>query len=355
MKITLKISALLLTLILLISCRSEDREILRPSEENSLKANTNAAALVLNTSLNDGSYDNIIDRANCFSIKTPFTVVINGVEITVLNEESLDTAEDILDEFDDDTDNIEIQFPITIIQSDFTQIIVTDATQFESLVDSCPGENETDDDIECVDFQYPIIGTLFNNNNDLIGEITINNDSDLYNFVEDLDVDIFVSLDFPITLILSNQTEVVVTTIQQLESVIEDAKDDCDEDDDYDYNDDDCNNCTTTQLSDILSGCNNWIVDKLERNDDDLEDNYAGFIFNFSIDGSILVTNGMDSYNGTWESNGSGNSISVAINITGLTDFNAIWFLHEIQQETSETNVDLRIGDDRLRFESNCQ
>ena len=108
-------------------------------------------------------------------------------------------------------------------------------------------------------------------------------------------------------------------------------------------------------MSDILTGCSNWIVDKLERNDNNLEDDYTGYIFNFGMDGSVVAANGTETYNGTWESNGTGNSISVTINITSLTDFNAIWFLHEIQQETFETNVDLRIGDDRLGFESSCQ
>jgi hypothetical protein len=42
------------------------------------------------------------------------------------------------------------------------------------------------------------------------------------------------------------------------------------------------------------------------------------------------------------------------INIPGLADFNDSWLLHEIEFNDNEQQVDLRMGDDRLRFESEC-
>ncbi|MGB5226616.1 MAG: hypothetical protein WBN55_00030, partial [Eudoraea sp.] len=54
------------------------------------------------------------------------------------------------------------------------------------------------------------------------------------------------------------------------------------------------------------------------------------------------------------ESAGSGESISVEINIPNLPDFNDTWNLHEIEQHDDENQVDMRLGDDRLRFESDC-
>ncbi|MBQ0734532.1 hypothetical protein [Aquimarina celericrescens] len=355
MKNILKFTALLMTITLvLFSCRSEDEDVLRPSEQDALKANTNVANLIQNTSMKDGSFDNIIDRANCFTIKTPFTVSVNGVELTVNNEEGLETAEDILDEFDDDQDIIEIQFPIVIIQEDFTEITIDDLSSFDDLASTCPDENEEDDDIECIDFQYPITATLFNNNNDVINDISINNDEELYEFIDDLDDDLTVSIDFPITLILSDQSEVTVNSIQQLEAVIEDAEDDCDEDDDYDYNDDDCDTCTTEQLTDFLTNCSDWKVDTLERNNQYLEDLYTEYTFNFSANGTIAVENGTDSFSGTWESTGTGNDITVTINIEGLDDFNGSWTLHEIYEKNSEFEVELDMGEDELEFESNC-
>ncbi len=118
---------------------------------------------------------------------------------------------------------------------------------------------------------------------------------------------------------------------------------------------DDCNNCTISQLTDVLTACTDWYVDKLELNDSDFEDSFNGFNFNFSSDGTISVSSNGNSYSGTWTASGSGNNIKVVLTITDLSDLEATWTLHEIELENGESKVDLRIGgDDRLRFKNNC-
>ena len=118
---------------------------------------------------------------------------------------------------------------------------------------------------------------------------------------------------------------------------------------------DDCTNCTTAQLTDILSTCSDWYVDKLERNDEDLEENFSGFQFNFNADGSITAENATNVYSGSWESSGNGNNISVIITITGVSEIEEVWTLHEIELQNGESKVDLRNSNgDRLRFKNNC-
>jgi len=356
MKKTPKLLSVLLILlsILIVSCRQEENELIEANPEETLKANSNVANLLLRTSMNDGSDDNIIDNASCISIDLPVTVNVNGLEIIVDSEEDFDTIEDIFDEFDDDDDDLEILFPITIVLNDFTPVTINSFDEFEDFTDDCEGENEEDDDIECADIQYPISATIFDTNNELVGTLNITDDEELYNFIDDLeDVDI-VNVGFPIVVILADGTEVEAFNLNQLEDILDDAKDDCDEDDDNDFDDDDCENCSTDQLADVLTGCDNWMVDKLERNDNDLEDSYIGYQFNFNADGTLTATFNNESYPGTWESAGSGENISVEINIPNLPDFNSTWNLHEIEQEDDESEVDMRLGDDRLRFESDC-
>ena len=43
--------------------------------------------------INDGSVDNILDRANCFTIKYPVTVNANSEDVTVNNEAELNDVE----------------------------------------------------------------------------------------------------------------------------------------------------------------------------------------------------------------------------------------------------------------------
>ncbi|WP_370091281.1 hypothetical protein [Winogradskyella sp.] len=337
------------------SCRTEDDLAIDPPTEETIKANSTIANLMANVAINDGSLDNIIDNASCLSVQLPVTVTVNNIEITINDEDGYQDIEDIIDLFDDDIDSVVISYPITVILTDYSTVVVNSDSELAALTANCVGENEDDDDIECIDFQYPITASVFDENNDLINTITINNDNDMYDFIDDLDEFAAVTINFPITVIFADGSTQTINFIQELEDAIEAADDTCDEDDDNDFDDDDCDNCTTNDLETVFADCSEWTVDKLERNDNDLEDNYVGYIFEFNSDGTILVTQGSNTFNGTWEASGSGNNISVVINITGLPDFNDTWNLHEIEQDDDEVDVDLRLGDDRLRFESDCQ
>jgi hypothetical protein len=138
-------------------------------------------------------------------------------------------------------------------------------------------------------------------------------------------------------------------------SIDDDSNDDSNHDSSDDSNDDDCNSCTISQLTDVLTACSNWFVEKLERNDNNLEDNYNGYDFNFEADGSVTAISGSNTYPGTWEANGNGNNIQVVLTITDLMDIEDTWTLHEIELSNGESQVDLRIdGNDRLRFRNNC-
>ena len=356
MKISYYTSFLVLTLALtLFSCRTEDDVTIDPPIDETITANSTVADLISRTTANDGSFDNIIDQASCLSIQLPVTVVVNGLEIVINDDDGYEEVEDILDLFDDDIDTVVISYPITVIFADFTTQVINSDEELATLAANCGDENEDDDDIECIDFQYPITASVFDQNNELIQTITINNDNDMYDFIDDLDDFAVVTISFPITVIFADGSTQTINTIQELEDAIEAADDSCDEDDDNDYDDDDCDSCSTDTLTALFDSCTYWTVDKLERNDEDLEDNYENYTFTFNLDGTIDVVDGGNSFTGTWTASGTANDIDFEINITGLNDFNDIWNLHEIEQESDEAEFDLRLGDDRLKFESDCE
>ena len=209
---------------------------------------------------------------------------------------------------------------------------------------------------ECLDFQYPINVSIFDTASEQTTIITIYSDYEMHDFINDLDNDDFANFSYPITLILFDDSEVIVESLEALEDLIESVEDQCDEDDDYDYNDDDCVGCDQQQVLDALTNCIDWSVDKLRRNDIKLEDNYSDYIFNFLTNGTISIQEGANTFNGTWSSSGSGNDIKVIIDLPVLPDFNDTWDLHNINEVhgSSGSKVDLRKGRDRLRFESEC-
>jgi len=347
-------TAVLSLVLVMTSCRKEETEIIDPQQGQVIGVNATVTQLMQNTSANDGSYDNIIDGANCFDIQLPFTVVANNIEVTIQTENDIDQVEDIFDQSNNDTDTLVINFPITIILSDYSTVVINSQEELNAAAFQCPGENEVDDDIECIDFQYPLTALIYNEDEELIDSVVINSDEELYDFLDDLDGDVIVTFDFPITVILWDGTTLQINNFDDLEDVIEEVADACDEDDDNDPNDDDCEDCDTEEVADFITDCPIWTVDKLERDDEDLEDQYQGYDFEFLEDGSIIVTSDSDTFEGSWSLDGDGNNITMEIDIDGLDDFNDAWNLHEIEDEDGELKFDLRLGDDRLRFESDC-
>jgi len=355
MKVLIRALVFFLFVLILSSCRDESTIDIFNTNASGITTSSTLADLIEQTSSNDGSIDNIIDNANCFSIKLPVTVIVNRSEIIVENEDDYGTIESIFNEFNNDIDTLIIVFPVTIIMSDFTEILINNQDELDKFSIECNGENEADDDIECLDFQYPINVSIFDTASEQTTIITIYSDYEMHDFINELDNDDFANFSYPITLILFDDSEVIVESLEALEALIESVEDQCDEDDDYDYSDDDCVGCTPTQLFDILTNCSDWTVDKLERDDNDLDDLYIGYTFNFLSNGTIEVQNGASLFSGTWSRTGIGNSIKILINIPTLSDFNLNWDLHEIQESSSNKKVDLRKGGQhRLRFESGC-
>src|SRR5690606_9187954 len=93
---------LCLFLLVFSGCRKEETELIEPPEDETLALGTAVVNSIKMMVSNDGSTDNIIDKANCLKIKFPIAVLANAVEIEVANEAGYEAIEDVFDEFDDD-------------------------------------------------------------------------------------------------------------------------------------------------------------------------------------------------------------------------------------------------------------
>ena len=341
----------LLFLMIFTSCQDEVTEITDPNTEETLVANSNLANLMRFTSINDGSIDNIIDFANCLEVVLPVTVIVNDITITITSFEDLDLIEAIFDEFEDDINDIEIVFPITIISGDYTVIEIENQEALEDLIEGCHGEDEDDDDIECIDFQYPITISIFNTDFDIIETVTINNDEALYHFIDDLDGGVLASINYPITMILSDGSTLEVENNTELEAAINAAEDDCDEDDDYDWDDDDIEECdlNLAGLEEVLLECN--IVANF-YDESDLDENYLDF-----NTGGELIVNGTPAVTevGTWDLSESASGYVLTIN--GLFTFdllNGEWLLEGCDGNDIVFSQDTGSGIITMELEQDC-
>lgn len=330
------------------SCQEEFEEVGGDEQQETIAANSSTALLIEKTSSNDGSFDNIVDGASCFAIEFPYTVEVNGIEITIDSREDLHQIEEIFDEVEIDDDILDIIFPITITLADFTEIVIENKEQLRELADECL-EGGDDDDIECIDFVYPITMFTFNVDNQVTGEVVIESDKELRRFFAGLEDNDLVSIGFPITLKKYDGTEVVVDSNAELAQALEAAKDECDEDDDDDYNDDDF---TKERLDAYLIECP-WVVREVLRFGTYQTDQYFENVLNFMEDGQVtLVMDGDIAVPGTWTTSLTDDGVLLSLTFEQLADFTLEWIVYEIDERV----IKLYAGDgDKIILKQYCE
>ena len=309
------------------SCQEEFEEVNTSNTTGaSFKAASETAVLIGNTSSLDGSFDNIVDGSSCFALNFPYTVNVNGLDITIDSRLDLELIEDVFDEFEDDIDVLDIIFPITITLSDFSEIVINTKEELAELVRDCV-EGGDDDDIECIDFVYPITLYTFDLNNIQTGTVDVASDRQLRRFFDELEDDDIVSIDYPVTLVKFDGTEMQVNNNEELAMALRMAKDSCDEDDDDDYNDDDF---SVERLASLLPECP-WVVLTVERDGTDQSGQYEAFLFIFDANGGVQVKDrGGNTINGQWSLRMGDHGVLLTLAFDTLVDFNLEWKVCEV-------------------------
>ncbi len=329
----------MMALALLTACQEEKIEIKLPPTGTTITSATPVTGLISSVSKSDGSVDNILDKASCIALVFPVTIKTNGQTITVNSLDDLDEIEDLFDDSGDD--DVEFDFPIKVILADHTEITINNEDDFEDLVNDC----EEDDDIECIDFKYPIEFNTYDTNNQVAGNVTINNDEALFNFIKQLKKEEFVGLKFPVTLIQSNGSELVVTNFEELEDAIEDAEDDCDEDDDNDYNDDDVDDSNFVTV--LINGP--WKVDSFIDDGSNRTSELTGYAFTFGSGKSVEAVKTTTTIPGVWDTDGDGGELELLISMSGNDPFDDISEDWTVKEFTS-TMIRLEKDDDDDRI-----
>lgn len=307
-------------------------------DEETMMADSEAATLMTQMVSNDGSYDNIVDGSSCFDIRFPYTVNVNGLDITINSKDDLHLIEEIFDALDEDDDILDIIFPVTIIMADYSEITITGIEDLREHAKDCI-EGGGDDDIECIDVIYPVTFFTYNRDQQRTGSVELESDMQMRRFFAGLDESDIISLQFPVMFELYDGTKETVNNIQELRATIARAKEACDEDDDNDHNDDDF---TKERLDNLLAECP-WLVTELKRFDINSTDQYVHYLMTFSEDGAVAVKDreGNVLY-GEWMTRVSDYRVLLKLEFDVLVDFNLEWFVYEIKKD----KIKLFSGDD---------
>lgn len=340
-------AALVIFVLGLSSCQEEYEEVGEYNEEQTISANSTTADLIKNTSSKDGSYDNIVDGASCFAVQFPYTVNVNGVEINIDSKEDLELIEDIFDELDNDDDILDIVFPITITLSDYSKITIENKDQLVTMARECL-EGGGDDDIECIDFVYPITLFTFGVDNQQANNVQVESDEDMRRFFGELEDNQLISIEFPITLKKYDGTEIRINSKSELATALEFAKNECDEDDDDDYNDDDF---SEEELDEYLMACPLQIREVI-RNEMDNTEQYIERFMTFNEDGTVifstLTTGGIT---GAWSTSMSDNGVMLNLEFENFTDFTSEWQVYKLEEGVIKLYKD---GGNRIVLKKRC-
>lgn len=340
----LKLLFLLLAMcFLVISCQEERLENTAPNATETLVVNTMLPQLMKRTTMLDGSVDNFIDSANCFLVDLPVTVTINETTITVNTINDYTQIIDALNQ--SNTTTVAITYPITIIRSDYTEIIIENEDQRIVQATHCAGPNQPDIDIECIDFQYPFSIAIFNTEFEVIETQEITDDKTLFYFLETLSSGIIASINYPINLIKADETVITVHANAELETAITEAVHLCDEDDDNNFND---ANCTEIQVTESLTNCF-WRIANLSGN------TQIPYKFYFNQNGTFTFSTVPIStvYEGNWEiAIVEGNLVLNISNVSfDITTINGTWII----DNCNAAELQLHNNNQQLILQQNCE
>ncbi len=207
-------------MILLVSCQEEEQERINPDLDNTIPKDSELASLMRKVVTHDGSFDDIVDSGNCFSINLPYTILLNEKEfiVTTINDYQKIATSDV----------IEIRFPVTITLYNHTRKIIENRARLAVFSNSCKVD---DDDIECIDFVYPIMFSTFNNNTNRLNTIEVGHDSQMFDFMSAVNDNTSVSINYPINLLLHNGQNVDTSHNIDLLHAIMDVASACEEND----------------------------------------------------------------------------------------------------------------------------
>ncbi|MGV9003646.1 hypothetical protein [Flavobacterium sp.] len=272
--------------VLFFSCQRESETITLDSD-NSFTTAAPLSSLIKRVAQYATSNDNVLDNTSCFGIKLPVAVTVNSQSILVSSVAGYTTIQDIKNQYTTDDDVVYFTFPTTIIYPDFHEVSVANQTQFAAILAGC-GNDSGFKEIECIDFDFPFSINVYNSNNQVASSISIKNNIQLYNFIQNVTEGVIIGIAFPITITESNGDNHVINSNLQLETEINDSINDCG---------------TTTPipliLSDVLTS-GSWYVSYFYDSSDETN-HYNGYVFNFNTNGFSFAVKNTNTINGTWQ------------------------------------------------------
>ena len=203
------------------SCQKEETELIEDNtqEEDTITVDSHLTDLLFRVSINDGNNDDFIDGSSCFSIKFPFSVLVNETEFNLETENNYQGIIDYILSTGSSLEDIAITYPITLLFSDYSEVIINNDIELYSYYDQCPaGEDNT---IDCVQIVYPLQFFTYNSETEINEVRIVNENKELYLFIASLSATDFLTIAYPFSVLLTDGSLVEVSSNLELENLID--------------------------------------------------------------------------------------------------------------------------------------
>lgn len=218
-----KIVTLFLLLLLISGCIKEI-DLTEGENPNTNNSNSEATNHYKRIGMYDGSFDDLIDNNSCSSVKLPVSLLANNIPLTITNIADYQLVLNIFNLSPIDVDTVVLNFPITILNKDYSQTSITSQVQLDNLSVVCDQAiNNNLSAITCVDIVYPIKISLYSTTTEQTTIISVVKDQDLFNFMDNLSVNEVYSVQYPINAITIGNVNIIVSNDSQLKSIINDC------------------------------------------------------------------------------------------------------------------------------------
>ncbi|WP_158839767.1 hypothetical protein [Polaribacter sp. L3A8] len=281
---TLKlITAIAFTVILgFTSCQSEEsKEIGTNPNANSSTSPT--ASNYERAAMNDGSDDDFLDGNACTELLFPLTATVNGQQITLISKLDFSLVLNIMGQFNNDTDNVSFNFPISVKTSNYTEVKVNNQAEFDALQQECENaEAQGKGAISCIDINFPVTMLTYDISLEQTGSVVVQSEKQLYTFMTDLQSDELFAVNYPINATLSNGTAVTIKSDAEFQNAISECIQFEEEKDDA--------ATTAADVEAILSGTK-FKVETFITAGANTANDYANWSIEFANDFKIVATN----------------------------------------------------------------
>lgn len=168
----------------------------------------------------------------------------------------------------------------------------------------------------------------------------------MFNFLNNLNDNTFVAINYPISAVNSNGSTVILNSNNELENFIEEAIDDCD--------DDNSGSSGNTELSTILTS-GTWYVQYCFYDEEDETDFYQGFVFDFNSDETVIAVRNSLAIDGDWDIDTQATYQNLSLNFDGseLDDIETEWKVVEYSNTSIRLKKQHSNSTDYLTFKKN--